>query len=172
MSAFFRVFRRCINSEKHPPPKNGSAISTEQTQLQPVQPDSIVQPLPSSPVQPAGIPAASPPALNPTQQAYATPAGAPVSLPGPVQPAQSFDQTARSQAPIVYNPAGPNVSVSIDPISNPIFLRALFSFEGQTQDDLTFKKGDRLFLLRLYASQTVLLIPRQAENSTDLTKYL
>ena len=49
-------------------------------------------------------------------------------------------------------PTGPPVA-NFEPLAtNPIFLRALFSFEGQTSDDLSFMKGDRLYLLKQCAN--------------------
>jgi hypothetical protein len=62
----------------------------------------------------------------------------PMPMPMPMLPPQPL------------GPTGPPVAnVNAESLAtNPIFLRALFSFDRQTTDDLSFKKGDRLFLIR------------------------
>ena len=37
------------------------------------------------------------------------------------------------------------------PLPHAVFLRALFSFDAQTADDLPFRKGDRMLLTKPYA---------------------
>ena len=135
MGSVLRMFRQCFHSDKNHQRKPDSAIALAETQHA-----VLSEPNGCEPPAPAQI------------QAADRPAG--VSVPGPtyatVQSSQALGQTipaSSSQAQLAY--AGGNAESLA---TNPIFLRALFSFERQTADDLSFKKGDRLFLIRQCAT--------------------
>lgn len=150
MSAIARLFRRSSSRT------NGSANSAAHSQVPSVQSDGSISPTPSSSiVQPVSITTA-PSVWSAAPQAI-PPGGPP--RPVQLQQGQPLNQTipvARPQAQIVYYSGIPYVAAAAAPMSsNPIFLRALFSFVRQSQDDLSFTKGDRLYLLRPCASQTV-----------------
>ena len=134
MGSVFRLFRRCLHSDKNSHPKNGSANAPAKPQGTLGQPDGDGCESPPPPP-PAQINLPQPPAdgttgLSPRGQIYAQPLGQ------TIPPSQSQPQLAFA--------GGPPDSLA----TNPIFLRALFSFDRQTTDDLSFKKGDRLFLIR------------------------